>query len=214
MPDTPKLNSELDDPNMPTSVFMAQPQPGLKVSPFAYPLDEFYAQAGRTLPSIQPIAGDQMPEPYRSLLVHSNDMTPTLEKFHRQKVYLNVLGRHQRDDFYFREVILLLDETEEPAEFGAIKINLALFPSGARRAILEERLPLGHILDQHQIIHSSRPKAFFHVEADSFIMTALQLPDSRQLYGRRNSLMDPVQRSLAEIVEILPPTPHPARSQR
>ena len=30
----------------------------LAVSPFAYPLDEFYAQAGRKLPAIEPIAGE------------------------------------------------------------------------------------------------------------------------------------------------------------
>jgi chorismate-pyruvate lyase len=180
------------------------------VSPFAYPLDEFYAQAGRKLPVIESIAGESVPEPYRSLLVHNNDMTPTLEAFHGEKIHLEVLSRQHRDDFYFREVVLLLDGTERPVEFGAIKINLALFPPGARREILEERWPLGHVLQQHKIVHSSRPKAFLRVAADPFIRSALKLADQPVLYGRRNTLTDSMQRSLAEIVEILPPSPAPS----
>lgn len=177
----------------------------LTVSPFAYPLDEFYAQAGRKLPAIEPIAGEAMPEPCRSLLFHNHDMTPTLESFYRQAIHLEVLRREQRDDFYFREVVLHLDENDQPVEFGAIKINLALFPAVCRREILEERLPLGHILHEHQVPHASRPKAFLQIGPDRFIRDALKLKGSPRLYGRRNSLMDPQQRSLAEIVEILPP---------
>ena len=146
-----------------------------------------------------------MPEPYRSLLVPNHDMTPTLETFHRQAIHLEVLRREQRDDFYFREVVLHLDETDQPVEFGAIKINLALFPAACRREILEERLPLGHILHAHQVPHSSRPKAFLQIGPDRFIRGALKLKRAPRLYGRRNSLVDPQQRSLAEIVEILPP---------
>ena len=44
--------------------------PPATVLPFAYPLDEFYALANRELPPIDQIAGDDVPEPYRKLLVH------------------------------------------------------------------------------------------------------------------------------------------------
>src|SRR5437867_8564060 len=103
------------------------------VLPFAYPLDEFYVQAGMQLPAIEQIEGDAVPEPYRTLLVHLHDMTPTLEQFHGRSIHLQVLRREQRDDFYFREVVLVLDGTELPVEFGAIKINLALFAPAVRR---------------------------------------------------------------------------------
>ena len=55
-------------------------QPAPVALPFAYPLDEFYALAGRTLPAIEQVPGESVPEPYRQLLVHQDDMTPTLEK--------------------------------------------------------------------------------------------------------------------------------------
>ena len=177
----------------------------LSVLPIAYPLDDFYAQAGRALPPIEAVEGDAVPEPYKSLLVHQDDMTPTLEKFHGERIHLAVLSRQQRDDFYFREVVLLLDKTDKPVEFGAIKINLALFPPAARKEILEERRPLGTLLAHYIITHTSRPKAFLRIRSDDFINTALRLQGSQWLYGRRNTLWDPQQRPLAEIVEILPP---------
>ncbi|HTD66413.1 MAG TPA: hypothetical protein VK846_07790 [Candidatus Limnocylindria bacterium] len=175
------------------------------VLPFAYPLDEFYALSKRELPEIEQVAGEEVPEPYRKLLVHQNDMTPTLEKFHDERIFLNVISRQTRADFYFREVILLTERTRTPVEFGAIKINLALFPPPSRRLILEEKEPLGTILSDFKISHTSRPKAFLKIEADSFIKGALQLSGRQTLYGRRNTLFDSQQRGLAEIVEILPP---------
>jgi hypothetical protein len=90
-------------------------------------------------------------------------------------------------------------------EFGAIKINLALFPAGARRLILEEQEPLGTILGEIKIPHTSRPKAYMRIHADAFIKGALQLSGEQVLFGRRNTLFDLQQRVLAEIVEILPP---------
>ena len=194
-----------DTPSMPPSKSIHLRPAHTAVSPFAYPLDEFYAQAGRALPAIEAVPGDSIPEPYRMLLVHNNDMTPTLAKFHGHRLHLEVLRRQQRQDFYFREVVLLLDETDHRVEFGAIKINLALFPATARRLILEERLPLGEILGLQQIPHTSRPKAFFRLKADTFITDALTLSGSPQLFGRRNTLLDLENHPLAEIVEILPP---------
>lgn len=175
------------------------------VNPLAYPLDEFYAQTGQTLPNIESINGALLPEPYKSLLVHNDDMTPTLENFYGSKVHLEVLRRQQRDHFYFRQVLLLLDNSEQPVEFGAIKINLALFPAAARREILEEQFPLGRILSAHSIAHHSRPKAFLKIDPDAYIRSGFNLRGKPVLYGRRNTLVDPTQRSLAEILEVLPP---------
>ena len=56
----------------------------------------------------------------------------------------------------------------------------------------------------YAITHTSRPKAFLRVLSDDFINAALKLSQSQWLYGRRNTLWDPQQRPLAEIVEILP----------
>lgn len=179
----------------------------------AHPLDDFYALAGQPLPPLQQIDGEEVPQPYKQLLVHLDDMTPTLEKFHKRDIHLRVLGRRQSGDAYYREVALLLDETNEPVEFGAIKINLDRFSPEAREHILAETRPLGTILGQDGIVHTSRPKAFIRVASDKIINEALELQGAHILYGRRNTLFDPQGMPLAEIVEILPPHPRPVKAQ-
>jgi chorismate-pyruvate lyase len=175
--------------------------------PIVYPLDDFYARAGLPLPAIARIHGDEMPEPYRSLLVHERDMTPTLEKFHSSDIHLRILKREQRGDFYFREVVLLLDGSETPVEFGANKVSLVLFPPKARQLILEERVPLGRILKECEIGHTTAAKAFFRVAPDELISSVLHLKAPASLYGRKATIFDAQKRPLAEIVEILPPAP-------
>jgi len=173
--------------------------------PFVYPLDDFYARAGLPLPAIERIQGEEMPEPYRSLLVHERDMTPTLESFHHSSIHLRILKREQRGESYFREVALLLDGSETPVEFGANKVSLVLFPPKARQLILEERVPLGRILKECEISHSTTAKAFFRVIPDELISSVLKLKSHGVLYGRKATIVDAQKRPLSEIVEILPP---------
>jgi len=183
--------------------FQAPPIPA--AVPFVYPLDEFYARAGLLLPKIERLTGEQVPEPYRSLLVHERDMTPTLENFHHSAIHLRILQREQRGDFYFRQVALHLVGTEKPVEFGANKVSLNLFPAKARQLILEERVPLGRVLKDCEIGHTTIAKAFFSMMPDDLICEALGLKKAVVLYGRRANILDLQKRPLSEIVEILPP---------
>jgi chorismate-pyruvate lyase len=170
-----------------------------------YPLNEFYARASLPLPEAMEIGGEEMPKPYRSLLVHASDMTPTLEGFYKQGIHVRILKRHLSESVYARQVVLALDGDERPVEFGAIQIYLEHFPSKAREFILEAKRPLGAILHNQGIGHTSRPKAFFRINSDAVIGSALQLTSLNRLYGRRNVLLNSSERTLAEIVEILPP---------
>lgn len=172
----------------------------------AHPLDEFYERNGLELPPIKRVSGEQVPEPYRSLLVHQNDMTSTLESFHNDRIHLHVVGRDRRNGHYYREVVLQTDRDNKPVEFGAIKINLDLFPEDAQAQILQERLPLGRILKECGMEFSSRPQGFLRIASDALMQDLLKLTQTQLLYGRRNTLFDGQRRALAEIVEILPPT--------
>ncbi len=158
------------------------------------------------MPQIDKVSAEEIPEPYRSLLAHNNDMTPTLERFHGADIHLRILHREQRGDYYFRQVALHLDGSEKPVEFGAIKVSLLLFPPKARQLILEQRVPLGSILKECQVTHSTAAKAFFRVVPDDLIASVLQLSNRNILYGRKATIMDPQKRPLSEIVEILPTT--------
>ncbi len=170
-----------------------------------YPLDEFYQQRGDPLPVIGRVEPTEIPEPYQSLLVHEGDMTSRLEAFHGDSIHIQLLARHTHENEYFREVVLLSSGAKKPVEFGAIKIVLDLFSAEAQKEILKEQRPLGQILKQFNVAHSSRPRTFLAVTSDDFMNRALKLNGTHALYGRRNNLVDNWDRPLAEIVEILPP---------
>ena len=172
---------------------------------FTYPLSDFYARAKLPLPRIEMIPGDAVPEPYRALLVHHNDMTPTLEGFHKSQIHLEILSRERRGGFYFREVVLRLNHDEKPVEFGAIKIFLGLFPEEAQELILLEQVPLGTILKDCGVAHRNEARAFLRLESDEVINQAFELTQTTTLYGRKAVISDPQGKALSEIVEILPP---------
>jgi len=168
-------------------------------------LAQSYARLGQAALLWAPVAADAVPEPYRSLLVHGTDMTSTLENFFKDRLHVELLGRHVSGQEYFREVVLRLDQSGRRVEFGAIKMLLDLFPAEARQEILQERQPLGRILTESGIEFSSQPRAYLRLASDEFINRTLDLSGPQCLYGRRNTLVDAWERPLAEIVEILPP---------
>lgn len=170
-----------------------------------FPLTEFYARSGRPLPRFELVDAEAVPEPWRSLLVHSHDMTPTLEAYHGDDIHIEVLGRERRGDEYFREVILRLDDDDRPVEFGANRIALDRLSSVVRRLVLQEQLPFGHILKAHDVVHTGAPDAYFRVESDTLMQRALGLAVGTVLYGRHNTLRDTAGRPISEVVEILPP---------
>jgi hypothetical protein len=174
------------------------------VNPDFYPLEEFYALRGDPAPALSRIEAAEMPEPYRSLLVHQSDMTSTLENFYKEQLHIEAVARRTVENEYFREVILVLNGSGKRVEYGAIKIMLDLFPIEARQEILREQQPLGRILNIFGVVFTSRPRAFLRMASDPFIEGALQLKKRDVLFGRRNTLLDEWDRPLAEIVEILP----------
>jgi len=161
------------------------------------------------MPCIEMIPGDAVPEPFKTLLVHHNDMTPTLEAFHKSDIHLEIVSRERRGVFYFREVVLRLNRSESPVEFGANKLYLGRFPEEAQDLILQEYVPLGRILKDCRVPHRTEAKAFLRVHSDSLIGEKFELTQPAVLYGRKAVISDLQGRPLSEIVEILPPVNQP-----
>lgn len=171
-----------------------------------YPLSLFYLNENKPLPEVEPRSGQALPEPYRQLLDHANDMTPTLEAFHGQSMTLRVLHSHRRQLEFLRRVVLLGEDDGKPAEYGAIAINLRAFPEPAQRLILECRVPLGTIMSLCDVTHGCEPQSFFAIECDDEIRRGLRLRQRKTLYGRRNILRSESGDRLAEVVEVLAPS--------
>jgi chorismate-pyruvate lyase len=170
-----------------------------------YPLDEFYRPSGVPLPAVCQIVGEDVPEPYRRLLVHDSDMTPTLETHHGERVGLRVLAKRVEGTTLLRQVVLTRESDGVAVEFGAIAIHFNRFPPAAREEILACTRPLGTILWSYSVPHQSSPRAFIRITSDDVLAESLGLREPRSLYGRRNVIRDPAGNELADIVEILPP---------
>jgi chorismate-pyruvate lyase len=171
-----------------------------------YPLNEFYERAGAPLPSVVEVEGYKVPEPYRSLLVHDRDMTPTLAETYQRTMELRILTRVPCGNVLAREIVLEIEGDGRRVVYAGIKIYLDHFPPEARRLILDGGLPFGAILKGQGIVHFSRPEAFIRVDSDEVINHALGLDGHSVLYGRRSALWNSPQIPLAHVLEILPPS--------
>ena len=103
------------------------------------------------------------------------------------------------------EIIDLRNALSDPRDFededhlndaGAVKVV----------KILEERLPLGGLLNAYQVPFSSRPRGFFQIEADPLLERLFHLVSPGQtFFGRSNELLGAEGQVLARIVEVLRP---------
>ena len=168
------------------------------------PFHFFYERAGLPLPDFRFLEGDEVPYPYRSLLVHTNDMTPTLAAFHHSKLYLEVHEHESNDAFVMRLVTLHAASSDRPVEYGAIAIQLGGLPPEVGAEVSAGVKPLGALLGEFAVPHRGSPVAYFSVPADERIAKALEQKPGEILYGRCNQLLDRDGMVFADIVEILP----------
>jgi hypothetical protein len=168
------------------------------------PFHYFYEKDGLRLPDFCFLKGDEVPYPYRSLLVHTNDMTPTLAAFHHSRLSLEVHEHESNDAFVMRLVTLHAVSDNAPVEYGAIAIQLGGLPSDVAAEVVAGRKPLGGLLGEYGVEHRGAPVAYFSVPADERIASALGQQPGEILYGRCNQLLDGDGMVFADIVEILP----------
>jgi len=170
-----------------------------------YPLSEYYRDYDIPMPRFESLKPEDLPEPYRHLLVHDADMTGRLTAFHGETLALKVIEKSSLRGVLVRRVVLYGIETNKEVEFGEIIIHLNRFEPDVRELIEEGKIPLGGILVTHQVEFISSPSYYLKIEADEMIAECLATTSGRQLYGRKNKLTNYEGEVLAEIVEILPP---------
>jgi chorismate-pyruvate lyase len=168
-----------------------------------YPLDSGYARAGVAPPKARAIRPDQIPVPYRTLLVHTSAMTLTLERHIGKRVLLRPLSTFLKGHWYFRQVLLASEETGRPVEMGAIRIRIDAFTRAVRRKILDNQVPLGRLLHDSRFEYESRPKAFLAVTPNREMMGMFWMREPLTLYGRRTEMIHDGSK-IGDIVEILP----------
>jgi hypothetical protein len=151
---------------------------------------------------------EAMPQPYRALLAHENDMTQTLQTYHGEETVLKVhQSKHDGTD-YLREVSLVLAPSGTAVEYGAICLHLAPFSDTMREAILDNTRPLGALIASQQLKVTHNPGPYFSVQPDARILDLLSLKQASTLYGRCNTIRLSDDTPIAQVVEILPLLPN------
>jgi chorismate-pyruvate lyase len=135
-------------------------------------------------PEHERVPADAVPQPYHGLLVHEHHMTVTVEAFHGGLVDVNVLATHRSGEVYARKILLVLQKTGRVVQFGIMKINLRYCSEPVRQAILSERIPLGRILIEHNVLRRIEPTAFLRVVPSPAMTRWFGLDRPRPTYGR------------------------------
>ncbi|MPZ21001.1 MAG: hypothetical protein GEV06_24330 [Luteitalea sp.] len=168
-----------------------------------YPLDVVYARAGLAKPKVEVVSSDEIPPPYRSMLVHESDMTVTLERRFGGPLLLRPLSTFSARGSYFRRVLLVQEYSGRPVEMGAIRIQLGAFRPRVRAEILRNEVPLGRILRRRGVDFKSRARVFLAVTPNPEMMGVFWMREPRTLYGRRTDVLLGGAK-IGDIVEVLP----------
>lgn len=146
------------------------------------------------------------PEPYRSLLVHDQHMTVTMERYHGTSVDVQVLAERQLGDIYARKILLLKHGTSMPVQFGLVRFNLNYVTEPVRQEILGKQTPLGRVLIKHNVLRHVDLGAILQFTAGPGLAAALQMPEGGRTFGRLATIFCDHQPAV-DLLEISAPLP-------
>jgi len=154
------------------------------------PIDELKALSG-LFPDPQPlfervehVAAALVPEPYRSMLVHDQHMTVTMEEYYDGPVDVRILDRRQEDHLYSRKIVLSQRSTNRVVQFGIVRFDLRYVTAGIREEIIEGSTPLGRVLINHNVLRHIDLGAVLRLTAGPALAEYLEMPVGATTYGR------------------------------
>ena len=200
---------------------------GMKlVEALPHTIGDLYGLFHRESPPATVVPASAVPQPQRSLLAHESHMTVTLEEHHGGSVEVVVLDRVLHEDHYARRILLRRAGTaggtsdrggSAVVQFGIVLFNLRFAPGEARRDVLSEKVPLGHVLIRHRQLRRISTHSLLEIEPDAEMCRHFGLAESageaKRVYGRLATIFCD-ERPAVELLEVLPPGPAAAVSAR
>lgn len=163
----------------------------------------FYADP-RELGTALSCTADDVPEPYRSLLAHTNHMTVTVERFHHDSVKVDVLQSKIEDDLYCREILLLTQSSSLVVQYGIVRLNTRFLPPEPRDEILAQKKPLGRVLIEHDVLRKIELFELLQFRAGKRLAELFSIPIGTPVYGRTAMLYCNNEPAI-ELLEIVRP---------
>jgi chorismate-pyruvate lyase len=156
------------------------------------------------LPRPEVVDPEAMPAWARLLLHHDEHMTEIMARHHGGPVVVEVQRRHRRGDDYWRQIVLRIADRPAIIQGGLVRIHLpGLMPSVAE-AILLERVPLGYLLMDHQVLRRIELHHLIRFPSDPSLTSWLGGDPGAPAWGRLATLHCD-EEPVIELCEVLPP---------
>ena len=162
------------------------------------------------VPGCTEVAPQDVPEPYRGLLVHERHMTVTLEKHHGSPVRVEPYLVHQHGDLYGRKLDLRTEADDRVVMTGILLFNMAITSPEIRARIVEREAPLGRILIEHGIMRRITSETFLRVDAADPLSARFGLASPAPTYGRLATIFYEGVPAI-DLLEIVRPEDEPGR---
>ncbi len=134
--------------------------------------------------SYETVLPEEVPSPYRELLVHEHHMTVTVEEYHGDKVDVVIYNRRHDGPYYARRIFLALKKSRRIVQYGLVRINLRYCSPEVRAEIIAGQTPLGRILINHDVLRRIEPTGFLRMVPGPELMKAFGLTEPTPTYGR------------------------------
>lgn len=150
------------------------------------------------------LSPDDLPSPYHDLLVHTEHMTVTVEDFFHDPVEVEVLQSAADGQLYHRKILLRLNQSRKVVQFGLVRIDLSCLPEAVSKAIVGEKIPLGRVLIEHNVLRRVQPTAFVRLAPEATMQMWFDMANPEPLYGRTGVIFCNDRPAIA-VLEVLAP---------
>ena len=160
------------------------------------------------VPHAESVPADDVPEPYRQLLVHTHHMTVTVERFYGDPVDVTVLACRRDGDEYARKILLSLHASHKVVQFGLVRINLGVCPPAVKAEIVDGKTPLGRVLIQHDMLRRIEPVGYLRLRLSERMAEWFGVVAGAETFGRLGVIYTG-DAPAVEVLEILAPVTGP-----
>ncbi|MEZ6088816.1 MAG: hypothetical protein R3C05_12485 [Pirellulaceae bacterium] len=127
---------------------------------------------------------DQLPPDYRRLLAHHDHMTVTVENYHQSLVDVHVFRTRLDDNLYAREITLSRASDDRVVQYGIVRLNREFLKPHVWQEIVGEKIPLGRVLIQHDVLREVVLEKLWRVECAEALARFLNVESETVVYGR------------------------------
>lgn len=160
---------------------MNSPRP---LSPDLRVLVDLFYRSTSALGDFAELKDAELPQPYRDLLAHDKHMTVTVEAFHGCSVDVEVLDVRRTATHYSRKIILRRQSDRRVVLFGLVRLTLSFLADDVRKEIESERIPLGRVLIEHNVLRNVRLLSLWQVEPGAELSELFGQSTGQRCYGR------------------------------